>query len=163
MGKRYQSLRQKLSTYKRIEGNCWLWTGACQASGHGVVRHEGKTLRVHRVSYCLHHGINSDDLKELVLHIVECPHPNCFNPVHLYLGDGKQNIADMLIVGSHTNKNKTHCPAGHEYTIENTTIYKDQRYCKICHKEHSKQWARRQKYPKDVEIAYIEKQELDNS
>jgi hypothetical protein len=34
----------------------------------------------------------------------------------------------------HRNIHKTHCPKGHEYSDENTYVYKNKRHCKLCAK-----------------------------
>jgi hypothetical protein len=33
------------------------------------------------------------------------------------------------------NKRKTHCPRGHEYSHDNTYLYKGTRSCRQCHNE----------------------------
>ncbi len=42
-----------------------------------------------------------------------------------------------------TNRAKTHCPAGHEYTVENTRWSQNQRYCCECGRKASREWKRR--------------------
>jgi len=49
-----------------------------------------------------------------------------------------------LAHGSILNKNKTHCPKGHEYSVENTVINsKGSRECLICKREWRKNWMRK--------------------
>ena len=36
------------------------------------------------------------------------------------------------------NSSKESCPQGHEYSTENTRIYRGKRYCKVCQKERDK-------------------------
>ena len=46
-----------------------------------------------------------------------------------------ENNRDVVRHGNHFNKNKTHCPSGHEYTPENTyspPSRPGQRYCRAC-------------------------------
>lgn len=49
------------------------------------------------------------------------------------------NELDRVRHGTHHNANKTHCPREHEYTPENTTVYKDRRFCKTCAAEWQRQ------------------------
>jgi hypothetical protein len=44
--------------------------------------------------------------------------------------------------GSGHLRYKTHCPHGHEYTPENTRVYRGSRNCRKCGTEHSKEWRR---------------------
>jgi hypothetical protein len=36
--------------------------------------------------------------------------------------------------GPNWNRIKTHCPQGHEYTPENTSVWKNRRSCKACNR-----------------------------
>lgn len=42
------------------------------------------------------------------------------------------NNFDQVLHGTHAGVNKTHCPRGHEYTPDNTYVYKNRRDCKRC-------------------------------
>ena len=45
------------------------------------------------------------------------------------------NIYDSIEHGTHFNAGKTECPQGHEYTEENTTWYRNMRYCRACRRK----------------------------
>lgn len=71
---------------------CWLWTGATRGGGYGVVRLNKVDIPSHRFSWEL---INGKIPKSLwVLH--KCDVRNCVNPDHLFLGTGKDNMADCV-------------------------------------------------------------------
>lgn len=57
---------------------------------------------------------------------------------NLYWGTRSQNILDQVKHGTHNNASKTHCPAGHPYSAENTYLLKrGRRQCKTCTKGQS--------------------------
>lgn len=44
-----------------------------------------------------------------------------------------ENASDAVIHGTHPHSTKTHCPRGHEYSTDNTYIYKGRyRQCRAC-------------------------------
>jgi len=124
--------------------SCWLWTarGRCGSLGYGqfwLGYKDGKTT-AHRAAWILTFG----DPKDLyVLH--KCDNPLCVNPDHLFLGTQQDNVRDCFSKGRGVQtsgfgikeREKTHCPRGHEYTSENT--YKNpnkvSRQCRTCKKE----------------------------
>lgn len=84
--------------FQKSEG-CWNWTGALGTgkgeSRYGQIKHQGKTLRAHVVSYQLHKGEVPDGL--CVCH--SCDNPRCVNPGHLFLGTHLVNMHDMYAKG----------------------------------------------------------------
>jgi hypothetical protein len=82
-----RSLAARLEKYVDKSGECWLWTAAKNAKGYGICA-DGL---VHRAVYRQYVGEIDSGL--YVLH--KCDVRNCCNPSHLYLGDQKQNMADM--------------------------------------------------------------------
>ena len=113
---------------------CWLWQGAITDRGYGCFRNrEGKYRGAHRFSYEEHVGPIPDGL--VLDHL--CRVRNCVNPDHLEPVTAKTNSQRGL--GGRNNAVKTHCPAGHPYTPENTYIAIPKktglplRRCKTCH------------------------------
>lgn len=76
---------------KLSDAECWKWQGSKSDKGYGKFPHE-KEQQAHRVSYILFKGEIPE--KTMVLH--HCDNPSCVNPSHLYLGDNKQNMVDMI-------------------------------------------------------------------
>lgn len=76
-------------------GPCWLWTGATNEHGYGVMRPTGRrtgpTVKAHRVSAELA-GLYVAD--RMVLH--SCDNPPCVKPTHLRPGDAAENADDMV-------------------------------------------------------------------
>lgn len=73
--------------------SCWLWTGATNSKGYGMLGIKQSQYLATRVSWFLQHGEDPGD--ELVLH--DCPGgdcPGCVNPAHLYLGQQDRNVQD---------------------------------------------------------------------
>ena len=74
---------------------CWLWLGARQGMGYGVVRIGGRNVLAHRHALALH-GVGIPP-GAIVRH--HCDTPACVRPDHLEVGTHKQNTADMVSRG----------------------------------------------------------------
>lgn len=62
--------------------------------GYGQTSMNGKTIRLHRREYLLHHNLRLEDIAGLeVRH--KCDNPRCINPYHLELGTHADNMRDM--------------------------------------------------------------------
>ena len=70
---------------------CWIWTGKRDPKGYGYTQYHGKRWATHRLSYILH-GRKIEDSR-CILHT--CDTPMCVQPLHLWPGTQKDNIADM--------------------------------------------------------------------
>lgn len=128
----------KVDIYFGLNG-CWLWTGYVNLAGYG--RFDGRLA--HRFAYEDMIGPVPDGLD--IDHL--CRVRNCVNPAHLEPVTRAENLRrgikprrdrDPLI--ARRNREKTHCPRGHEYTPENTYRLPSRpsaRYCRACHRERT--------------------------
>lgn len=69
---------------------CWLWVGAKNRKGYGVINTASGMSLAHRVSFVLS-GAPIPSAKH-VLH--QCDTPACVNPAHLFLGTNLDNVRD---------------------------------------------------------------------
>lgn len=132
-----EHLKRKLLSKRLIDSNnCWLWQGAKDKDGYGIIRFLDKDYKVHRLSFFLWKLGFKDDLN--TLH--KCDVSSCFSPDHLFQGTTGQNIKDMIDKKRHFEQKKTHCKNGHEFTVENTYISPtdNSRQCRICRKSRNK-------------------------
>lgn len=77
------------------DSGCWNWVAATNERGYGVVSRGGRAgglHKAHRASWIVHRGEIPAGM--WVLH--RCDNPRCINPEHLYLGDHRRNVADMV-------------------------------------------------------------------
>lgn len=105
--------KQKLLSGFVTQDGCWMWTRGCARGGYGSVFIAGKTRRAHRVCYELIYGVTLTP--DQFLHHL-CNNKACINPFHLEITTQATHV-DSATFG---NKEKTHCPHGHEYTPANT-------------------------------------------
>jgi len=74
---------------------CWLWTGATNHFGYGMINsggHSGNALRAHRVSWIIHNGVIPNG--RFICH--HCDNPSCVRPDHLFIGTCADNNRDMV-------------------------------------------------------------------
>ena len=133
-------IKESLLKNTVIIGECWLYRGTPHNKfGHCKVRWSGKNVYIHRLSAHLHWGFDLNS-PNLILHSIFCL-PNCWNPEHLREGTHKDNAQDAILVGKfhYNNQVTTHCPQGHEYTPENTSINSNsgKKYCKECNRQRA--------------------------
>ena len=112
---------------------CWVWRKALN-KGYGVLSVKGTTTcQAHRVSYeafigPIPGGMHIDHL---------CRNRSCCNPEHMEVVTLAENVRRGRV--GENNRAKTHCPKGHEYTLENTRRNREgHRSCRTCEKVWNK-------------------------
>lgn len=70
---------------------CWPWMRSCSPRGYGKTFHFGKDWRAHRLAFFLSYKTKPN----MVMH--KCDNPPCCNPLHLFPGNHKLNMKDMVV------------------------------------------------------------------
>jgi hypothetical protein len=126
--------------FKKVNktSGCWIWIGAINNYGYGMVQINGSKHSAHRISYEIAKGAIADNLQ--IDHL--CRNRRCINPEHLEAITQKENLLRGETIAA-KNKSKTHCPKGHPYSKKNTIMknkgggYRS-RQCRICRNEKEK-------------------------
>lgn len=85
------------------EDSCWLWQGAVDGSGYGVIKANGTQQQAHRVAYqYMVNGGKPIPPGMFICH--RCDEPSCVNPKHLWLGTHQDNMADRNNKGRQASK-----------------------------------------------------------
>lgn len=131
---------------------CWLWTAAT-VRGYGSFWWNGTQRGVHRLVYAEVHDL--DYLPSLSIdhtcHNADpeciggqtCVHRRCVNPAHLEQVTSGVNLLRSTLTLASKEAQTTHCPAGHEYTDENTYVWRKMRHCRECARVRSREYQRR--------------------
>jgi hypothetical protein len=118
--------------------SCLEWQGLLDEDGYGRVKVHNTDTRAHRAMFEAWYGVKLKP-EDVLLH--GCDNPKCFNPHHLRKGTQAENVADMDAKGRRVSASAlvTHCPSGHEYTVDNTVVYADgKRRCRQCIRDKRK-------------------------
>ena len=125
-----RSLEERLWSKVTKTDGCWLWTGALNTDGYGVVWIDEKSRagRAHRVVYELlvgpippHTGLD---------HL--CRNRACVRPDHLEPVSTRVNVLRGVGITA-VNSSKTACVNGHPFTLENTYPQRgSDRACRTC-------------------------------
>jgi len=112
--------------WRRVS-DCVLWDGPVTPQGYGRI---GRTQLAHREAWKRQRGPIPSGM---VIHH-RCRNKLCVNVDHLEcLTHAEHNALHVNAASWHERqRSKTHCPAGHEYTPENTRIKRGARCCREC-------------------------------
>ncbi|MFI8300031.1 HNH endonuclease signature motif containing protein [Streptomyces nigra] len=113
---------------KASANGCWNWTGAIGPNGYGYFGAPKGTSRLaHRFAY---ESVNGPVPNGLQLDHL-CRNRRCVNPTHLEAVT--QRVNTLRSDGpTALNSRATHCKKGHEFTPENTAVYRGKRECRTC-------------------------------
>lgn len=113
---------------------CWYILNKPEKNGYVRIAHK----LAHRLFY---ETFKEDIPKELVIDHI-CNNKSCVNPQHLRAVTQRFNVLRSNTNLATINKNKTHCPKGHEYNNCNTRINKitNRRQCRLCARIHQKKY-----------------------
>lgn len=115
-----------------IKNTCWEWIGAKNENGYGYFRINTVLRRAHRIIYEYFY----DELDHTLEIHHTCNNRKCVNPIHLEQITHNENIKrDSIQI--------THCPQGHEYTKENTYLYKNRKICRQCNITRGINWRKK--------------------
>jgi hypothetical protein len=112
---------------------CWPWAGSL-SGGYGHLRFNKSYTYSHRVAWTLTNGPVVDGM--VIDHL--CRNRACCNPAHLEPVTNRENLLRGVgWVADHARR--THCPAGHPYSPENTRLSaRNQRHCRACSRDRKR-------------------------
>lgn len=130
---------------------CWLWTAYANKCEYGVFRWNHRSVLAHRVAYeslvcAVPEGLELDHLCR-----VRC----CVNPDHLEPVTHAENVRRGEAVAASIARLRaiTHCPRGHEYTEENTILWRGNRKCRKCVNARDRERYKRRYVPTGIKMA----------
>ena len=122
----------KFERYVDRRSGCWIWAGHRYSNGYGAISHERKQVLAHRWSYERFVGPIPAGL--VIDHL--CRNKSCVNPEHLEPVTSRENSRRAM---------RSHCVNGHEFTTDNTWMYRGKRYCRECRRRRVREFQQRGK------------------
>ena len=125
------------SFWDRVEktDNCWIWLGAKNPSGYGIITIKRKNVYAHRYSYELYSGKKIS--KGLVIDHL-CRHHSCVNPRHLEVVTVRENVWRGVV-----DRRRNMCVKGlHPMTGKNVYINPTtgKARCRACRDEYRRKY-----------------------
>jgi len=127
MTKHNLSIEERFWPHVEKTKSCWNWKAGLDSHGYGFIKLNKVNAKAYRVAYELVKGPIPEGKQ--IDHL--CRNRKCVNPDHLEPVTRRENILRGEGVSA-INARKTHCSRGHEYTEENTYLYKGQRRFRVC-------------------------------
>lgn len=134
-------------TIRDQETGCLRWQGAHTPTGYGQIVVRGTRVGVHRFAYECAFGPVPEGLEVDHVWAKGCRYRDCVEPSHLEAVTHGVNLA--------RKPSPTHCPKGHEYTLENsedreTPEGRFERRCRICKNKNRRETRKsRRKVPNE--------------
>lgn len=116
---------------------CWLYTGHT-VNGYAQVKWRGRNPRLHRLVY--EQAVGPIPAGLVLDHL--CRRRHCVRPEHLEPVTQWVNIMRGRGLAPEQAA-RSACPQGHAYTDANTKVYRGRRYCRACHRAHSRAYRAR--------------------
>lgn len=120
---------------------CWTWTASTKKTGYGSFgwSRRSQSIHAHMAAYLLLVGPVPEGLE--LDHL--CRRRNCVNPDHLEPVTCGENVrrGDAPKIAGTWQRERTHCPSGHEYTPGNTYSIPGRgpnRHCRQCRQDREK-------------------------
>lgn len=129
------------SFWARVDarGPCWIWTGAGQTGGYGIVRREGRRIRVHRYAWELLVGPIPAGL--VIDHL--CRVKLCVNPDHLEPVTQQTNMHRAMVPSLIAHR-KGQCTKGHPLNVPDNYVRPDGYIsCRTCRREYHRAYYHR--------------------
>lgn len=122
------------------ESGCWIFDGAINEHGYGILFDNGKHVRAHRLTYEALVGPIADG--SVLDHL--CRVRRCVNPQHLEPVTNRENILRGEGAAARNNR-KTVCVNGH--SLENAHLQQGQfeRVCVPCRRERTARYRARKR------------------
>lgn len=146
---RSRFLHRQIRVIRRGDWECWIWQGACDRAGYGVIVRDRQSYRAHRVSYEIFIGPIPPGL--VIDHL--CRTRNCLNPEHLEPVTIGENVRRGESI-SMTQGKRTHCVNGHPFSSDNVRLssYRQKdftrgtyRKCKECARQIGQRYRERKR------------------
>ena len=120
---RYEQLTQQVES--RFDDECWEWP-TLNANGYGVLWYKGVVRKAHVLAYILRYG----DVPQGLELDHTCLNKGCYNSDHVEPVTRKENAQR----NPNWTGNRTECPSGHPYSLQNTRYNgKGARLCIACY------------------------------
>jgi hypothetical protein len=118
------------------ESGCFVYMGDLSEGGYGRIWLNGRNVAVHRVAYERERG----PIPAGMALDHKCRVRACWNPDHIEPVTSRENTLRGVTAAA-ANFAKTHCQNGHEFTEENTRVWRRMRRCRKCHSLYrSERW-----------------------
>lgn len=137
------SINERFMSHVDLFGGngCWHWLGDLDEDGYGNFLLGSDRIQAHRAAFMLFkggipgpfvvdHECHNQALEDGTCSQGVCLHRRCVNPDHLRIVTARRNTQGSF-------EKLTHCPSGHEYTLENTYVFRGRRSCKTCRRAAS--------------------------